>query len=418
MRGIVMMIQTVCLALAKRIGAVALGSVILWQVSVHSGASKGRAIVHVATPAVEITVDDARYWIETLWDTPIVCDLRPGCHRVRMVRDARVVYEEEFTIAAGQELILSAWDGYDDGRGPRRALGPSAAWTIPTGHPGQVGAVAIAPDGRRIATAGAEGGVVLWEVGRGVDRELPGQPGDAMHSLAFSPDGAVLAAGSRDGTVGLWDLATGRKRAALRGHTGPVLCVAFTPDGTRLAAGSADESIRLWDLATGEATSVLRGHRRAVGRIAFAPQGRILASGCAGGQVKLWDVTGHAGRERPGRCSHRSAIQTLAFSPEGSTLASCGGGEGVKLWDVATGQPRSTLRTEQPFVPAVGFSTDGRMLTAVGSIAGIVQRWEIASGREQVLFQVPSHVRSAAFSPDGRRLVTGGDDAHARVWDL
>src|SRR5262249_20074725 len=155
-----------------------------------------------------------------------------------------------------EELILSAWDGYDDGRSPQHKSGPSAAWTIPTGHPGHVGAVAIAPDGRRIATAGSDGGVVLWEVGRGVERELPGEPGDAMHCLAFWPDGAVLAAGSRDATVVLWDVATGRKRAWLRGHTRPVLCVAFSTDGTRLASGSADKSIRLWDVAAGAATSV------------------------------------------------------------------------------------------------------------------------------------------------------------------
>jgi hypothetical protein len=118
-----MVIQTLSIALAKRVGAPVLGGFILWQVSVHSGAAKGQAIVHVAMPQVEVAVDNARYWIETLWDTPIVCDLRPGRHTVRMFRSGRVVYEEPFTIAAGQELILSAWDGYADGRSPEQAEG-------------------------------------------------------------------------------------------------------------------------------------------------------------------------------------------------------------------------------------------------------------------------------------------------------
>ena len=118
-----MLIQTLCVALAKRVGALLLGGVILWQVSVHSGPTKGQAVVHVSVPKVEVTVDQARHWIETLWDTPIVCDLHPGRHTVRMYRSGRVVYEEEFTIAAGQELILTAWDGYDDGRSPEQADG-------------------------------------------------------------------------------------------------------------------------------------------------------------------------------------------------------------------------------------------------------------------------------------------------------
>jgi len=116
-----MLIQTLCMALAKRVGALLLGGVILWQVAVRCGATQGRAIVHVAASQVEVAVDGARYRIETLWDSPIVCDLRPGRHTVRMFRSGRVVHEEEFTIAAGQELILAAGDGYDDGRCPEQA---------------------------------------------------------------------------------------------------------------------------------------------------------------------------------------------------------------------------------------------------------------------------------------------------------
>jgi hypothetical protein len=125
--GTVMMIQTLWMALAKRVGAVALGTVILWQVSLRSGGSQGQAIVHVATLPVEITVDEASYWIETPWDTPIVCHLRPGRHKVRMVRGGRVVYEEEFNIAAGQEIILTAWDASDEDRSPKQAQGYSAS---------------------------------------------------------------------------------------------------------------------------------------------------------------------------------------------------------------------------------------------------------------------------------------------------
>src|SRR5262245_47076349 len=56
----------------------------------------------------------------------------------------------------------------------------SPAWAAPTGHPDGVQAGAFAPDGRRLATGGADGAVVLWEVGRGAERELPGEPGRAV----------------------------------------------------------------------------------------------------------------------------------------------------------------------------------------------------------------------------------------------
>jgi WD40 repeat protein len=58
------------------------------------------------------------------------------------------------------------------------------------------------------------------------------------------------------------------------------------------------------------------------------------------------------------------------------------------------------------------------MLTAVNGMGGIVQCWEVPSGREQVILRLPSGVSSAAFSRDGRLLVTGGHDSIARIWDL
>jgi hypothetical protein len=82
---------------------------ILWQVAERCGATDGQAIVHVALPQVYVTVDDAMYWVESSWEAPIVCALRPGRHQLRMLRNGRVLYREEFTLAAGEERVLTAW---------------------------------------------------------------------------------------------------------------------------------------------------------------------------------------------------------------------------------------------------------------------------------------------------------------------
>jgi hypothetical protein len=120
-----MLIQAFALALVRRVGALLLGGAILWQVATHWNSTDGRVIVHVATPQVYVAVDDATYWVENLWETPIVCDLRPGRHQVRMLQNGRVLHEEEFTLAAGEERILTAWDGSADGRGPGPGVGIS-----------------------------------------------------------------------------------------------------------------------------------------------------------------------------------------------------------------------------------------------------------------------------------------------------
>jgi hypothetical protein len=111
------LIRSIVLGIVKGVVALALGGAILWEVVEHCGPAKGIAYVHVAKSQVNVTVDDETYWVETLWDTPIVCTLHPGRHMLRMLQHGHVLYEEEFTLEPGEEVVLTAWEGYKEKRG-------------------------------------------------------------------------------------------------------------------------------------------------------------------------------------------------------------------------------------------------------------------------------------------------------------
>ena len=96
--------------------------------------------------------------------------------------------------------------------------------------------------------------------------------------MAFDRDGNRIASAGRDRSVRVWDVATGQALRELRGHTGPVSSLAFHPGGRRLASASVDPvqggkgEVILWDPGTGRAVLSLPGNVA----VAFSADGARL----------------------------------------------------------------------------------------------------------------------------------------------
>ncbi len=310
---------------------------------------------------------------------------------------------------------------------PRLAAVELRDW--PAGAPGRQ--AEFSDDGALLATSTTAGQVILrrtldWKPVRRIEH-----PGGAT-SLAFTPDGKRILTAGYDGVIRAWDLATGKPAGDYRGAAGTIWSIDISPDGRRVAAAGEDAVIRLWELDGTAPPIALRGHQRNIWEVRFSPDGNKLASAGFDHSVRLWDAAG--GKPLKVLSGHGQAVVGLDFSPDGRTLATSGDDSTIRLWRASDGAALRTINAgNHAYKPA--FSPDGRwlasagrarsaigtfwyQLTGSGGAATPVRLWRVADGAAVAALPHPDDVMFASFSPDGRYLVTSGEDQRVRIWRL
>ena len=296
------------------------------------------------------------------------------------------------------------------------------------GHRGRVVDLALDPSGRYLASASYDGDVIVWDAAADfAPTRLPGIGDHWALAVAFSPDGKALASSDADGNLFLrgtparniadWTtrrIATGRK---------DLVSIAFDRDGKRLATASIHGALDIWDARSGEALHRMQDDRRKLWKVRFSPDGRMLAAASWDGTVRLWHNGSydHAGTVD----AHDHWVNDIAFSRDGALMLSAAESGAVRLWRTDQIQPMFRSVRDEDRETLVGtYNHDGTRFVS-GGRDGTARLYAVdASGAfaRRCTVQHRDWVLSAAFSRDGRQAVSAGTkdgkpDNAILVWD-
>jgi WD40 repeat protein len=371
---------------------------------------------------------------------------------------------------SGQQLdwsslsdMESLWAFSRDARVLTSASDDLAIWRTANGtllnsiaQPCWVTALAFSPDASFIATGHDDGVIGYWGYWDVPKHHAVFEKNLTFHKMpisavAVSPDGKKLAAASEDKTVSIWDLTTGKYIGCLSGHTDRIPALAWHPSGRFLISAGWDTTARVWDANTLQPVILLNSHATQVNAAAFSPDGHWLACADSSHTIHLWDfekkTTIHKIKVA------QAEIRTLAFSPDSKYLAangdrvihvwnaetvqpyadiaprplakttvsthrggqhivSNGGGNSPRIWNIKSREPVVTLETDET-VHALASSRDGNWIA--GAAGNKIRLWD-ADGKHLADWDGPEEpITALAFSPDSTTLATGSARGTA-VW--
>jgi WD40 repeat protein len=305
------------------------------------------------------------------------------------------------------------WTITDSGKVRHRLL-PQGGWSTND--------AVFSPDGREIATAGADGNVRVYDLATsGVITTLNAGEADAL-SVAFSPDGQQLVAGYSSGRARVWDVSTRLQLAVLTAAAGGYTRAQFSANGHEVVTASSDGTISVWrsqprELEKEFASSSTGGTPNPVGGAVYSTDGRKIFAVDNAGHLYVFTPAG----QRQAVINPGSAVDWASFSNAGAEIVTANADGTVDVWQAAGAQytqvhfPSPIRMTGGP-AQSVDISPDGTRIVIVSPDGYTVQVRDARTGQLLHAIHLATAASVVAFAPSGRQIFTGDINGQVEVW--
>lgn len=256
------------------------------------------------------------------------------------------------------------------GRVTALAFAPSGKWlAVAAGEPGQSGTVSVVPLDAAGKPAGPAKAVATHK--------------DIVYAVAVSDDGTRLATAGYDRVIQVFELSPdgGAKPVhTLRDHSDTIFALAFQPGGLLLASAAGDRAVKVWDVLTGTRLYTLGESTDWLYALAWAPDGRHLAAAGVDRSVRVWAADRAGGRLVHSVFAHQRPVSRLGYTGDGATLYTVGEDGVVKAWAAAKMTETKVFGAQPDAVLGFAVRRDGKQL-ALGLFDGTARLLDAATGQ-------------------------------------
>lgn len=288
-----------------------------------------------------------------------------------------------------------------------------------SGHTRWVHSVGFLPDGNQFLSGSMDGTMRTWGTKQAREVRPPIDCKGMVSIMAVSNDGRWIATGTDKWHVVLWDATTHEKvgESADR-HKGGIECLSFSVDATTVVSGSGDTTVAVWRVPTAERLAgMFRGHVQAINSVVFSPDGERLAS-TDGDDIRIRDS--RSGNLVVPLIGLGNWINSLAWvlAPNDQMLYATFNNQIVGI-DASTGAVCLRWTAHRMPISRIVFSLDGQLIVASSNFDQTVQIWSTATQQEYApALRHNARVLCTAISPDGSRVIAGGEDSTVYVWPI